>query len=504
MTKGMRRVAVAMFLLFGALFANLNYVQVLRADDLADDDRNARKLLREYETRRGAILAADGQTVLADSEETEGPLRFRRRYRQPERYAHVTGYHSVIHGRAEIERTFNDELAGHTPQAFRRNMAEFLAGRENTGDDVVSTIVPEVQQAAMDALGGRPGAIVALNPRTGAILALASTPTYNPDDLATHDSQQAGELMRRLQADESDPLINRTVREWYPPGSTFKMVTAAAGLERGLTPSSTFDDPARQPLPDTDRSIGNFGGGPCAGGGSITLERAFEVSCNTTFAKIGLDVGADGLMETAERFGFNARIIHQLPRPQDSLMPEMNRPETGMAGIGEFDVRATPLQMALVAAAIGNGGVLMEPRIASRVQDQRGEVLNEYGASALTPEGQADSQAVSSQTASALRNMMVRVVESGTGTGAQIGGVSVAGKTGTAQRREGQAGPTVWFAGFAPAEQPSVAVAVVFEEGGGQGGGATGGGVAAPVARDVMAAALDANGSTPPEDDDSE
>lgn len=493
MTKGLQRTAIAMMVLFGMLFVNLNYVQVLRSEDLANDDRNSRLLIREYETRRGLILAGDRETVLAESEETDGRLRFRRTYPEGNAFAHVTGYHSVSYGRTELELAYNDELAGRTPQAFSRNVADFLAGREQTGDNIITTVLPDAQQAAMDALDGARGAVVALEPRSGAILAFASNPSFDPDRVADHDTSAAAEYKEQLDDDERKPLLNRALREWYPPGSTFKLVTGAAGLEQGMSAESTFDDPARLSLPDTSATIGNFGGGSCSGGGQISFAEAMRVSCNTTFATIGLEVGEDALIDQAERFGFNAEPTRELPDPLTSRMPqELNRPQTAQAGIGEFDVRATPLQMAMVAAAIGNNGVLMEPRAVRAVEDESGNILAEFGGEAFTPSGQGSSQAVSQQTASVLRDMMVRVVEAGTGTGAQIPGTPVAGKTGTAQTREGAAGPTTWFAGFAPAADPQIAVAVVVEEGGSAGDDGTGGRVAAPIARDVMRAALGA------------
>jgi len=491
MTRALRRTAVAMFLLFGALFLNLNYVQVVQSDDLSEDPRNSRTLLREYEVARGLMLAGDDETVLAESEETDGQLRFQRRYPEAGDYAHLTGYVAVNYGLTELEQSFNDELAGRAQEAFGRNVADILAGRERTGDDLALTIDPTVQQAALDALDGRPGAAVAIDPRSGAILALASTPTFDPNRLADHDREAAAQAWEELNEDPDRPLINRAAREWWPPGSTFKLVTAAAGLEQGISPSATYDDPVRLELPQTTATIGNFGGGPCVDGDQITVTTAMEVSCNTTFAEMAMEVGDDALIEQAERFGFNAEPLEQLANPLASRFPtELNEPQTAQTGIGEFDVRATPLQMAQVAAAIGNGGVLMEPRVVEAVRDERGATLAQHPAQPFVPPGQDSSQAISSSTASALRAMMIDVVDEGTGTNAQIDGVDVAGKTGTAQAREDESAPTPWFAGFAPAVNPEVAVAVVFEDGGGAGAGATGGSVGAPAARTIMQAAL--------------
>jgi penicillin-binding protein A len=492
MTPQVRKTAIGMFVLFAALFVNLNVIQVLQADELANDSRNSRGLIREYEVRRGLILAADGSTELARVLPTEGTLRYQREYGDGPLFAHVTGYHSIVFGRSELEQAANDFLVGAAPETFARNLGDLLAGRERTGDDVITTIRPQVQAAAREALGDRRGAVVALQPRTGEILALWSAPSYDPGRLSTHDRAAASAYWGELNADPGRPLINRAVREWYPPGSTFKLVTAAAALEAGLaTPTTSFPDPVEQALPQTSAVIRNFGRGTCGSGGTVTLEEAMTVSCNTTFAQLGLDLGAEQLVAMGERFGMNQRIIDtgQVPSPLDSRMPtELDAPQTAQSAIGQFDVRTTPLQMALIAATIGNGGVLTEPRLLNAVEDERSAPLVEYEPTPLVPSGMSDAQAISASTAAALRDMMRNVVTNGTGRNAAIPGVDVAGKTGTAET--GADNPTVWFVGFAPAEDPQVAVAVVIEDGGGVGSEATGGALAAPVARAVMQAAL--------------
>jgi len=488
-TASIRRVAMTLFVLFAALFVNLNYLQVIRADELAEDNRNTRRLIAEYQVRRGSIIAGDGQTELARVEDTGGRLRFQRIYDQGELFAHVTGFHSFIFGRSQVEQTYNDVLSGGASEAITRNLTDLLAGRERAGDDIVTTVRPAVQAAARDALGGQRGAVIALHPQTGAILAMWSNPAYDPNLLASHEAPAVREAAEALQADETEPLRNRAMAVRYNPGSTFKLVTAAAALAAGVTPDSSFPDPARQPLPLTTATIGNFGGGPCAGGGSITLRQALVVSCNTTFAQLGLQVEADGLVDQAERFGLNADFDLGLPTvpsvlPRDGLDP----PATAQSAIGQRDVQVTPLQMAMITAAIGNNGTLMTPRIAERVEDfATGATVREFPRSAFVPPGQPDAQAMRPEHAAALLDMMVGVVAQGTGRGAAIPGVSVAGKTGTAQA---EGAPTVWFTGLAPAEDPQVAVAVVVEDGGAVGVGATGGAVAAPVARAVMQAAL--------------
>jgi penicillin-binding protein A len=488
-TRQVRRVAIAMLMLFGALFVNLNVIQVLRADTLTSDNRNARQLIREYQIRRGSLIAADGSTQLARVEETEGRLRYLRRYDGGELFAPITGFYSFVYGRAELEESFNEFLVGSAPEVFARNLADLLAGRERSGDDVILSVSPAVQQAARDALGDRRGAVVALRPATGELLAVWSSPSYDPNELSGHDGTAVREYWSQLNEDPTSPLRNRAVREWYPPGSVFKLVTAAAALEIGVPVDRTFPDPVSQELPQTTARIGNFGGGTCNNGSPLTLFQAMTVSCNTTFALLGLELGPARLVEQAEAFGLNREVGLQLPRPLVSRIPkELDPPQTAQSAIGQRDVRVTPLQMAMIAAAIGNDGVLMTPRLVTQVENERREIVRQYPPEPLVLTGRSDARAVSPATAAALRDMMVNVVAQGTGRRAAIDGVTVAGKTGTAENPVGP--PTVWFVGFAPADAPQVAVAVVVEDGGDVGDEATGGAVAAPIARAVMQAAL--------------
>jgi peptidoglycan glycosyltransferase len=478
-----------MFVLFGSLFLNLNYLQVLRAQDLSNDNRNARQLIREYEIRRGLILAADGVTQLAASEPTEGVLRYLRRYPDGELYAHIVGFYSFVYGRSQLESTFNDFLVGSAPETFARNLTDLLAGRERNGDDIVTTISPPVQRAAREALGDRRGAVVALVPSTGELLAVVSSPTYDPNDLSSHDHDAIVASWEQTEADPTNPKLNRAAMERYPPGSTFKIVTAAAALEAGLTPETTFPDPPALDLPQTTAAIGNFGGGLCNGGSPLTLRRALAVSCNTTFAQLGLRLGAEQLVAQAEAFGFNQDWAFQLPIVPSLIPKELDDPSAAQSAIGQRDVRTTPLQMAMITATIANDGVLMQPRMVKQVNDFAGRIIRQFPPEPLRLPASPEARAISPQTAAQLQSMMVGVVESGSGQRAAIRGVDVAGKTGTAETGEGR-NPTVWFVGFAPSDNPQVAVAVVIEDGGDVGSEATGGAVAAPVARAVMEAAL--------------
>ncbi len=484
MTRQVRVVALAIFLMFAALFVQVNLIQVVQAEGYRERDA-ARQLVRDYGVRRGSILLADG-TVIARAEDTGEQLRFARVYDQGPTYAHTTGFLSRVFGKTGLEASQDDALSGSGVQI--PTLADLLEEREPTGDDVVTTIRPRVQQAAIDALGERRGAIVALDPRTGEIMAMWGFPTYDPNLLAGTDEEQVRDNWEALNADPSEPLINRATQGFYPPGSTFKIITTAAALEAGVAPDRTFDDPREQPLPPSSAVIRNFGGGLCNGGQPLTLREAFTVSCNTTFAQLAYDpaVGGDRIRAQAEAFGFGTRLGDQLPAVEPSVVPIPgdDPPVAAQSALGQRDVRATPLQMAAVAGAIGNGGVMTVPRLVRQIEDQvDGSVVRQFQPGEL-------GRPISRQTADTLRDFMLSVVEEGTGSAAAIPGVRVAGKTGTAETGVDGGPPTVWFTGFAPADNPTVAVAVVLENVSGVGNEATGGRLAAPIAREVIAQAL--------------
>ena len=478
MSRQITRVATVMLVLFGALFVNLNIISLVQSDDLANHPANRRLLIREYQIDRGPLVV-EGEAI-ASSEETDGDLRYRRTYAQPELYAHLTGFHSFIYGRHGLESALNEELTGQTTQMLAENLGELLGARDRAGNAVELTIAAEVQQAARDALDGREGAVVALEPATGAVLASYSHPTFDPNPLSSHDPSEARETWEQLQEDPGRPTFDRALRETYPPGSAFKVITTAAALERGLQPETTFPDEVVYDVPQTTADIGNFGGGTCTGGGQITLADAFRVSCNTTFARLGVEMGEDELVDMSEAFGFNRQPPYELSVAASAVPKSMDVPSTAQSAIGQRDVRATPMQMALLSAAVVNDGELMRPRVVESVLDPSGRQLRGPDVGPWS-EGGFDSQAISPRTASQLRQMMVATVSDGTGTAARIDGVEVGGKTGTAQTG---GDPTAWFIGFAGDE---VAVAVVVPRAGPD---ATGGGVAAPIARQVMQAAI--------------
>ncbi len=482
-----RRLGLAFVALFVVLFAQVNYLQVFAADDLANNPANRRLLLQEYDVQRGQILARDAQTVLASSRATKGDLKYLRTYPEGERYAHITGYYSVIFGRSGLEDRYNDYLSGRAEELLPQKLVDEILGRPKRGASIVTTIDAGLQRVAQEQLAGLPAALVAMDPRTGEILAMYANPTFNPNALATHDVEAVQQAWDRLNADPNRPLVSRSAQEIFPPGSTFKIVTAAAALENGMRPDSMIDNPPDYTPPQTTNAIDNFGGDHCAGGAQrITLAQAFQISCNVTFAKIGVEfLGAEKLVAQAEAFGFNGDIESDVPFAE-GRMPAAdvfgdNQPGLAFSAIGQFDVAANPLQMALVASAIANDGIQMRPRLVREVRDPSGRVVQSF-------EPEASDDPISEETAAALTAMMVSVVEEGTGTAAQIPGIDVAGKTGTAQHSG--ADPHAWFVSFAPASDPQIAVAVVVLNGGSTGSEATGGRVAAPIARAVLQAAL--------------
>ncbi|MDT0165175.1 penicillin-binding transpeptidase domain-containing protein [Actinotalea sp. AC32] len=481
MNTPLRRLASVVLVMFLALMVSVTWVQYGAAPDLNNDSRNVRTLYREYGNARGPIVVA-GESV-AYSVPVDDAFGYQRMYANGPLYAHLTGHYSVVYGRSGVERAMNTELNGSSDSLFLERIQDLVTGRQPQGAVVELTIDPVVQQAAWDALGDQRGAVVALDPTTGAILAMVSKPSYDPNLLASHDTTAVNEAWAALNAAEGDPLVNRAIAgDTYPPGSTFKVVTAAAALEDGLTPASEVAAPVELDLPQSSSVLRNFGGSACSPSGTQSLADALRISCNTAFGQLGLDLGDEALREQAEAFGFGTALDVPMTVTESSFPDEVDRPQTALSAIGQYEVRVTPLQVAMVSSAVANDGVLMTPHLVRAVRDQDLEVVTETEPEQLR-------RSVSPATADALTQMMLGVVESGTGRAAQIPGVAVAGKTGTAQT-SAEAAPHAWFTAFAPADEPRVAVAVVVENGGAMGNEATGGAVAAPIARAVIEAVL--------------
>ena len=504
MNRRIRRLGVGLVALIGLLFLQVSYIQVFAAGRIAADPANARRqIIAEYKVERGQIITADG-TVIALSEPTgaNATLRYVRRYPEGPLFAGITGYYSQVYGRTELEQAMNSYLAGDAPELTVSTLADLVLGRPKKGGHVITTINARLQHVAAAALGTQPGAVVAMDPRSGDVLAMVSNPTFDPNELSSQDTEAVRAAWERLNADPSTPLLSRANDELFPPGSTFKMVTGSAALENGYGLDSVWPNPHELDLPLTEGTIQNFGGETCPGGATTTMLTAFTNSCNVIFGEIGLKLEADALSAQARAYGF---CPTDPPGETECLEPtipftipfatgrfpipsyfEGNDPLVAISAIGQDNDLANPLQMALVASAIANRGVMMTPKLVSQIRDPQGRVIREF------PDEEY-GQPISEKSATAMREMMVNVVASGTGTAAQIPGYVVAGKTGTAQHGGPDSAPHAWFVCFAPAGQgevPTIAVAVIVLDGGDLGSEATGGQVAAPIARQVLEAYL--------------
>jgi peptidoglycan glycosyltransferase len=482
--RPVRRVAIAMLVLFGLLIANANYVQVFQGSSLRADPGNTRVLLDEYERQRGTLVV-DGRAV-AQSDPTDDKLKYLRKYPGRATYAPVTGFYSLIYGATGMEQAENGFLAGSDNRLFTQRLSALLTGRDPRGGNIVLTLNRRAQEAAVRGLGNRRGAVVALDAKTGAILAMASAPSYDPNLVSSHDPGDIRAAYNKLERDPDDPLLNRAVNQRYPPGSTFKVITAAAALQNGRNPDSQVDCPQTYVPPQTTRAIPNFANEPCSGA-RVTLQQALTQSYNTAFAKIGVELGAGELRRVAADFGIDGKSSTVPLRLSASSIGELpDPPAVAQSAIGQRDVALTPLQAAMIASAVANNGVLMKPHL---VRELQGPDLS----AVQVTEPEELSTAVSPEVAGQLAQMMRSVVDNGTGRAARINNVPVAGKTGTAQNVPGRP-PHAWFIGFAGQGERQVAVSVIIENGGNSGSETTGGEAAAPVARDVMAAVLGVGG----------
>jgi len=470
MNRPIRGVAVAAMVMFTALMVNLSYLYLGQQGYLNERTENRRVADARFAQDRGPIMV--GNTPIAKSEQVKDRYKFQRSYTSGELYAQVTGYYSYLYRTSGLEASYSSELSGVDDSQFLTRLIESASGSTPQGATLETTLSAKAQRAAVDGLAGRKGAVVAIDYSTGAIKALVSLPSYDPNDLATHDLTASSAAWKRLNADPDKPMANRATREIYPPGSTFKLVTTAAALDSGLSPDSLIDASAYK-LPGSTRVIT----GNC-GGTKITLTRALEVSCNPAFARLGVKLGQEALRAQAESFGFGTKFLDDIGSAASSFPEELDQAQTAMSAIGEFEVAASPLQMALVSASIANDGVVMDPYIVGRVLDSELRVTSQT-------QPQRQSVALSAENAAALRAMMVSVVQKGTGHRAQIAGVTVGGKTGTA-RSSNDRRPYAWFTAWA--DDPKIAVCVFIEDAEIPATDIAGGTLAAPIAKAVIEA----------------
>jgi peptidoglycan glycosyltransferase len=489
MTRHIRHAAFFCALLLVALLVNATRIQVVEAPSYADNIANRRTTIARYGQPRGDILV-DGAPVTG-SRDTREPLRYERTYTNGPMYAPVTGFASQVYGTTLLERTEDGVLSGTDPLLSPFPLWNGTARDRHPSGDVVTTLRQAAQRAAYEGLAGRKGAVAAVEPSTGRILALVSAPSYDPSVLSGNRSAVA-RSWATLNRDPDKPMLNRAVRKTYPPGSTFKVLTAAAALDSGVVEDldKPTDSPDPYTLPGTRTSLTNESKG-CK---DVPLRKALEWSCNTVFAKLGVKVGVDRMAATAGAFGFNdAHLKIPYSVAESTFDTTVDRAQLALSSIGQYNTRATPLQMAMVAAAVANGGQVRSPYLVERTTRAGGSTVSTGGSRPVR-------QAMRPSTAVLLKELMVDVVREGTGSNAWIPGATVGGKTGTAQHGLGNSGtPYAWFVSWAKGDtdlEPKVAVAVVVEDADADRGEISGGGDAAPIARAVMEAVL----NSPPSD----
>lgn len=473
MNGPLRKVSIFIALMMAALLVNITYISVIRTDSLNARPENRRVRDAEFAADRGAILV--GNTPIAITNPAEGRFPFAREYPEGPTWASVTGWYSYDYARNELEQRYNEELSGTGSIQAVSRIIDLLVGRERQGANLSTTLVPAAQAAALKALGDKQGAAIAMDYESGEILALVSTPTYDPNRLSTLDLTEERVAWDELLNAPDEPLLNRATREVFPPGSTFKLVTAAAALESGMVPSSMLDSPDSLPLPNSTRSIGNSTN---CGGTTVTLEQALVTSCNTAFASLGIELGADQLRTSAEAFGFNAPSTIDLPSSSSRFPIEMDGAQTALSAIGQYEVASSPLQMLQVVAAIANDGHMMQPHVVRTVTGTDLKVIRSV-------EPHEIGRPVTEANAQLLQQMMESVVSDGTGRPAQIDGVRIGGKTGTAQSDPDRP-PYAWFVGYA--EDPKVAVVAFVQSADVERDDISGGRVAAPIFRAIVEA----------------
>ncbi|MEN8040717.1 MAG: penicillin-binding protein 2 [Actinomycetota bacterium] len=484
MNVSLRRAAYAILGAFVLLAGSVAYIQAVNGPDLRDDPRNPRVVAWRTGRQRGPIVSSDGTTLASSRPSPDDPTLYERIYPEGDLYAHTVGFTSVLYGSRGIERTRSDDLVSNRDSTIS-GVLNGLLGGDTKPRGIRLTIDHALQTAAAEALGTQKGSVVAIDPGTGAILAIVSYPRFDPNDLIGPDAGAAGTA---LESDAGEPLRDRSIDQTYAPGSVFKVVTTASGLDTGIvSPSSEFPDPISLELPGSESTISNYNGKVCDSGTSVTLEFAFIRSCNTVFGQLGMDLGGNQLGENSDAFGFNATVPYEFNVLKSFFPPrgtiENDPPATAQSAIGQRDVRATPLLMALVASAVANNGTVRTPYVVDEVFTSEGTIESAAAPSVWR-------RAMSPASASVLTDLMEQVVISGTGRKAAVPGIRIAGKTGTAQVTD--KAPHAWFIGFGPVDAgpdiPQIAIAVVVESGGDFGESATGGSVAAPIAQQVLAA----------------
>ncbi|MDR3116667.1 MAG: penicillin-binding protein 2 [Bifidobacteriaceae bacterium] len=491
MNKQISRVGVLVIFLSLVLIASSSYWQFFQVSALRSDTRNTRQLYNEYDHKRGDILV-DGKAI-AYSEKSNDEFEYQRKYVDGQLYSAVTGFYSITN-RADrgLEAAQNSYLDGSADIFWLDQILNSFMGKGQVGGSVETTISSKLQKVAWDALGDRKGAVLAMDPKTGAILAMVSKPAYDPNDLAIHNSAKASDVYSELAQGLESPLINKTISALYPPGSTFKVIDSASAISSGnYNKDSNIPSPQFYRLPGTITNLPNYNNEVCSSTGNQALLDALRISCNTAFAMLGVKLGQANIASQANLFGVGTKFI--LADAQNSLALEsspsvfpknLTDDKLALASIGQGDVKFTPLQDLLISAVVANNGKLPYPYLVKDIKDPSGRIVKQFPLSQYSE--QFSNPVISYDTAQQLNTMMQAVVQRGGAFNAQIPGVIVAGKTGTAQTTQ-NATPHAWFTGFAPADNPKIAVCVLVEDGEND---PTGASASAPVAKQVMQAAL--------------
>lgn len=438
------------------LLLTLTYVQFFAADALQANPWNNRTLYEQFGQDRGSILV-DGQEI-AKSVPSSDDFEHQRVYTDSPMYSNLTGYFSLVYGATGLESAMGDELSGASDDQFYDRVVSLFSGDQPKGASVELTLDSELQKVAYNALEGHNGSIVAVDPKTGEIKAMVSRKSYDANAMSSHNTDEVVAAADQLNADPAQPLVNRAIGgDLYAPGSTFKLIDTVAALESGkYTTDTTIPNPSELPLPDTTVTLPNYRQGGCAARSQVNLQFALEQSCNTPFAQIAMELGQDEIRKTAENFGYGQELSIPLEVTPSVFPEEMNQAQLALSSIGQYDVRTTPLQVAMTSAAIANDGVMMKPSLVKNVRSSDLSVIDEFKAEQLR-------RSTDAETAQTVTELMTSVVDNGIASGAAVPGVKVAGKTGTAETGEDGLNDS-WFTGFAPADDPQLAVAVVVED----------------------------------------
>ncbi|SEP51918.1 peptidoglycan D,D-transpeptidase FtsI family protein [Amycolatopsis saalfeldensis] len=484
MNTPLRKVGMAMLVMIVLLLANDTYIQVVKADAYRTDSRNQRVLYDEYSRQRGQIVTPDG-TVLAGVQASNDKFKFTRTYTDGPMYAPVTGFYSINYGAGGLERTEDDVLNGSDPRLFVRRLSDMITGRDPRGGNVKLTIDPKVQKAAYDLMTqrGYTGAVVAMEPKTGRILAMVSTPSYDPNKLAVHTQDQTT-AYTQYSKDPKNPMLNRAISETYPPGSTFKLVTGSAALADGIGPDTPVSNAPNVKLPGTNTTLENYGGETCPG---TTFKEALAHSCNVPFATFAGQLGADKMKATAANFGIGQNNLAVPMKVATSTVGALDsQGALYQSGIGQRDVRITPLQDCILSATVANGGMAMKPQLVQSILAPDLSTIED-----TEPEQLTGTPALTSANAAIMTDMMI-ASESFTAGGGKNPALKIASKTGTAEHGTDSKNtpPHAWYTAFAPSDNPQIAVSVIVESGGNRGLAATGGSVAAEIGRAAIAAHL--------------